>query len=73
MVLTLFVYVELAGKFFTFPDYKSPFRDIYGFPEIAQKADELIKNNLSAAPKAIAVTQLDNGQQDNVLQLALQK
>jgi len=55
-VLTLFVYAELAGKFFTFPDYKSPFRDIYGFPEIAQKADELLKNNLSAAPKAIAVT-----------------
>ncbi len=55
-VLTLFVYVELAGKFFTFPDYKSPFRDIYGFPEIVRKADELVKNNSSAAPKAIAVT-----------------
>jgi len=56
LILTLFVYIELAGKLFTFPDYKSPFRDIYGFPEIAQKADELIKNNLSAAPKALAVT-----------------
>jgi hypothetical protein len=55
-VLTLFVYAELAGKFFTFPDYKSPFRDIYGFPEIAKQADELMKSNLSAAPKAIAVT-----------------
>jgi len=56
LILTLFVYAELAGKYFTFPDYKSPFRDIYGFPEIAKKADELMKNNLSAAPKAIAVT-----------------
>jgi hypothetical protein len=55
-VLTLFVYAELVGKYFTFPDYKSPFRDIYGFPEIARKADELVKNNSSAAPKAIAVT-----------------
>jgi hypothetical protein len=55
-ILTLFVYAELAGKYFTFPDYKSPFRDIYGFPEITKQADELIKNNLSAAPKAIAVT-----------------
>jgi 4-amino-4-deoxy-L-arabinose transferase-like glycosyltransferase len=56
LILTLFAYIELAGKFFTFPDYKSPFRDIYGFPEIAQKADELVRNNLSAAPKAVAVT-----------------
>jgi hypothetical protein len=56
LVVMLFAYVEVAGKFFTFPDYKSPFRDIYGFPEIVQKADELVKNNSSAAPKAIAVT-----------------
>jgi hypothetical protein len=56
LILTLSVYMELTGKFFTFHDYKSLFRDIYGFPEITGKADELIKNNLSAAPKAIAVT-----------------
>ena len=56
LVVMLFAYVEVAGKFFTFPDYKSPFRDIYGFPEIARKADELVKNNSSTAPKAIAVT-----------------
>jgi 4-amino-4-deoxy-L-arabinose transferase-like glycosyltransferase len=56
LVLTLFIYVELAGKFFAFPDYKSPFRDIYGFPAIAQQSDEIIKRDVSAAPKAIAVS-----------------
>ncbi len=39
-----------------FPDYKSPFRDIYGFPEIAKQADEIMKKNISPAPKAIAVS-----------------
>ena len=56
LVLTLFIYVELAGKFFTFPDYKSPFRDIYGFPTIARQADEILKKDISSAPKAIAVS-----------------
>lgn len=56
LVLTLFAYTELAGKFFTFPDYKSPFRDIYGFPTIAEQADNLLRENHSAAHKAIAVT-----------------
>ena len=56
LVLTLFIYVELAGKFFAFPDYKSPFRDIYGFPAIAKQADEILKKDISAAPKAIAVS-----------------
>jgi len=56
LVLTLFIYVELAGKFFVFPDYKSPFRDIYGFPTIARQADEILKKNILAAPKAIAVS-----------------
>jgi hypothetical protein len=39
---------KLVGIFYRIPDYKSPFRDIYGFPEIARKADELLKNNSSA-------------------------
>ena len=56
LVLTLFIYVELAGKYFTFPDYKSPFRDIYGFPAIVKQADEIMKKNISSAPKAIAVS-----------------
>jgi 4-amino-4-deoxy-L-arabinose transferase-like glycosyltransferase len=56
LFLTLFIYLELAGKFFTFPDYKSPFRDIYGFPEIVRKADGIIKKDASPRPKAIAVS-----------------
>ena len=56
LVLTLFIYVELAGKFFVFPDYKSPFRDIYGFPEILKQADGILKKESSSAPKAIAVS-----------------
>ena len=56
LVLTLFMYVELAGKYFIFPDYKSPFRDIYGFPSILKQADEIMKKNISSAPKAIAVS-----------------
>jgi len=56
LVLTLFIYVELAGKFFVFPDYKSPFRDIYGFPTIARQADEIFKKDISSVPKAIAVS-----------------
>lgn len=56
LFLTLFAYVELAGKYFVFPDYKSPFRDIYGFPAILGQADEMIKSNVSNKPKAIAVS-----------------
>jgi len=56
LVLTLFAYVEVAGKFFVFPDYKSPFRDIYGFPAILSQADEILKQNISKQPKAIAVS-----------------
>jgi 4-amino-4-deoxy-L-arabinose transferase-like glycosyltransferase len=56
LVLTLFAYTELAYKFFTFPDYKSPFRDIYGFPAITGHADEIMKKNSSPVKKAIAVS-----------------
>jgi len=56
LFLSLFLYAGLAGKFFSFPDYKSPFRDIYGFSEIVRKADDIIKNDQSARPRAIAVS-----------------
>ena len=56
LVLTLFAYTELAAKFFTFPDYKSPFRDIYGFPAITKEADRLLQKNSSSTQKAIAVS-----------------
>ncbi|MGV8056763.1 MAG: glycosyltransferase family 39 protein [Smithellaceae bacterium] len=56
LILTLFAYTELAGKFLHFPDYKSPFRDIYGFPTIARQANQLLHKESSSEPKAIAVS-----------------
>ena len=47
---------KFVGIFYRIPDYKSPFRDIYGFPAILKQADGIIKRNISAAPKAIAVS-----------------
>ncbi|MFO7569663.1 MAG: glycosyltransferase family 39 protein [Smithellaceae bacterium] len=55
LILTLFMYAELAGKFIRFPEYKSPFRDIYGYREMAAVADSAIKANTSSRPKAIVV------------------
>ncbi|HPD55740.1 MAG TPA: glycosyltransferase family 39 protein [Smithellaceae bacterium] len=55
LFLMLFVYVEIAGKFIKFPDYMSPWRDIYGFSDITAKADEILKENDNTG-KAIAVT-----------------
>ncbi len=52
----MLAYAEVAGKFFAFPDYKSPFHDIYGYPEISRQADAIIRNNKSERNKAIAVT-----------------
>lgn len=56
LVLMLFAYTEVAGKFFKYPDYKSPFRDIYGFTQIAGQANIIMKNDKTAAHKAIAVS-----------------
>jgi 4-amino-4-deoxy-L-arabinose transferase-like glycosyltransferase len=56
LVLMLFAYTEVAGKFFKYPDYKSPFRDIYGFEQITAQADIIMKNDKIAAHKAIAVS-----------------
>jgi hypothetical protein len=56
LIAMLLAYAELAGKFVTFPEYKSPFRDIYGYSEMAAQADKIIKRNPSSRPKAIAVT-----------------
>jgi hypothetical protein len=47
---------KFVGIFYKIPDYKSPFRDIYGFPAILKQADEILKQNVSSAPKAIAVS-----------------
>jgi len=55
LTVTLFLYAELTGKWFTFPDYKSPFRDIYGYSDIAREANAALENN-SHPRKALAVT-----------------
>jgi uncharacterized membrane protein len=56
LVLTLFAYAVLAGKFIPFPDYKSPFRDIYGFPAITANAEMLLQKKITKRSKAIAVS-----------------
>ncbi len=58
---TLFAYTELAGKFIRLPDYKSPFRDIYGYRDMAAQADDILKKHPSERPKALAVTNWTEG------------
>ena len=64
LVLTLFLYVELPAKWFAFPDYKSPFRDIVGFPDIAAGADGILKADKHPR-KALAVTNWTMGSRMN--------
>ena len=47
--------MELSAKFFRFPDYQSPFRDIYGYETIAKEASDVFKVN-SHAEKGLAVS-----------------
>ncbi len=60
LIITLLLYVELATKWFSFPDYQSPFRDIYGWATIAKEADIILKEN-HAPQKALAVTEWTMG------------
>ncbi len=55
-LVTLFLYAELAGQWFTFPDYQSPFRDIYGWDAIAKEADRILQEDPTPR-KALAVTE----------------
>lgn len=55
LTLTLFLYTALPFKWFTFPDYQSPFRDIYGYSEIAREANAIMAENQNPK-KAVAVT-----------------
>ncbi|MDI6726575.1 MAG: hypothetical protein QMD32_06385 [Smithellaceae bacterium] len=52
--VTILLYLLLAGKFIGFPDYQSPFRDIYGYDLIAREADQILKVN-PKKKKALAV------------------
>jgi hypothetical protein len=56
LIITLALYAELAGKWFSFPDFQSPFRDIYGWPAIAREADAILKEDPNPK-KALAVTE----------------
>jgi hypothetical protein len=55
LIVTLLLYAELGGKFFRFPDYQSPFRDIYGYDVMAVEANKILNKNQSAK-QALAVT-----------------
>jgi hypothetical protein len=55
LIVTLLLYAELGGKFFRFPDYQSPFRDIYGYDAMAAEANSILNRNHSAK-QALAVT-----------------
>jgi hypothetical protein len=55
VVVALLLQAELGIKAFRFPDYKSPFRDIYGMPDIVKRANELLDQD-SSPKKALAVT-----------------
>ncbi len=60
LTVTLFLYVELAGKWFTFPDFQSPFRDVYGWATIVREANAILQEN-PAPKKALAVIEWTMG------------
>jgi 4-amino-4-deoxy-L-arabinose transferase-like glycosyltransferase len=56
-VISLFVHFELAFKLFRFPDYKSPFRDIYAVSTSVQQANKILATDATPNKnKALAVT-----------------
>lgn len=55
LLLSIAVHAELLGKWGSFPDYKSPFRDIYGFDTQIREGATLLET-LNAPKKALAVT-----------------
>jgi 4-amino-4-deoxy-L-arabinose transferase-like glycosyltransferase len=55
LIVTLLLYAELGGKFIRFPDYQSPFRDIYGYDLIAAEANGIFRQS-PGRKQALAVT-----------------
>lgn len=55
LLLSLIIHAELFGKWGNFPDYKSPFRDIYGFDMQVADGVSFLKN-LNSPKTALAVT-----------------
>jgi 4-amino-4-deoxy-L-arabinose transferase-like glycosyltransferase len=60
LLVTLFLYIELAGKWFKFPDFQSPFRDIYGWATIAREANAILQEN-QTPQRALAVIEWTMG------------
>lgn len=55
LLLSIIIHAELYGKWGSFPDYKSPFRDIYGFDAVTRDGAKLLET-MNTEKKALAVT-----------------
>jgi hypothetical protein len=64
LFLSAVIHAELYGKWGTFPDYKSPFRDIYGFDAQIKQATQLLEQ-LPSSKKALAVMNWSYGSRLN--------
>lgn len=64
LFLSAVIHAELYGKWGTFPDYKSPFRDIYGFDTQIKQATQLLEQ-LPSPKKALAVMNWSYGSRLN--------
>ncbi|MFA6188569.1 MAG: glycosyltransferase family 39 protein [Sulfuricurvum sp.] len=64
LFLSALIHAELYGKWGSFPDYKSPFRDIYGFELQTRQGAQLLEQ-LDAPKKALAVMNWSYGSRLN--------
>ena len=64
LFLSAVIHAELYGKWGHFPDYKSPFRDIYGF-EIQTRTGAHLLEQLNTPKKALAVMNWSYGSRLN--------
>ncbi len=55
LIVALLLQAELGIKAFRFPDYKSPFRNIYGMKEVLKRANDILARDPSTS-KALAVS-----------------
>lgn len=64
LFLSAIIHAELYAKWGTFPDYKSPFRDIYGF-DLQTKQGSLLLEQIPSSKKALAVMNWSYGSRLN--------
>lgn len=64
LFLSAVIHAELYGKWGTFPDYKSPFRDIYGFDMQIRQGVQFLKKT-DTPKKALAVMNWSYGSRLN--------